>query len=100
MLLVMKSRPRVSVVMPVRDGERFLVESVESVLGQTLSDLELIVVDDGSTDGTPGLLAGLARRDARVRVQTQPHGGLAAALNAGCAPASASLIARMDADDV
>ena len=59
---------RVSVVMPVRDGERFLVEAVESVLEQKLTELELIVVDDGSTDGTPGLLAGLARRDARIRV--------------------------------
>jgi hypothetical protein len=94
------SLPRVSVVMPVRDAERFLAEAVESVLGQTLSDLQLIVVDDGSTNGTPGLLAGLARRDGRVRVQTQAPGGLTAALNAGCALASAPLIARMDGDDV
>ena len=86
--------------MPVRDGERFLVEAVESVLGQTLSDLELIVVDDGSTDGTPGLLVELARRDPRVRVLTQAPGGLTAALNAGCALVSAPYIARMDADDV
>jgi hypothetical protein len=86
--------------MPVRDGERFLVEAVESVLGQTLSDLELIVVDDGSTDRTPELLAELARRDSRVRVQTQSPGGLTAALNAGCVLAAAPLIARMDADDV
>jgi glycosyltransferase involved in cell wall biosynthesis len=86
--------------MPVRDGERFLVEAAESVLGQTLSDLELIIVDDGSIDGTPGLLTKLARRDARVRVVTQAPGGLAAALNAGCALAAAPYIARMDADDV
>jgi hypothetical protein len=86
--------------MPVRDGERFLVEAVESVLGQTLSDLELIIVDDGSTDSTPGLLVELARRDARVHVQTQAPGGLTAALNAGCALVSAPYIARMDADDV
>ena len=84
--------------MPVRDGERFLVEAVESVLAQTVSELELIVVDDGSTDATPGLLAGIA--DARVRVFTQPPRGLATALNAGCAAAQAPVIARMDADDV
>jgi glycosyltransferase involved in cell wall biosynthesis len=96
----MSASPSVSVVMPVRDGERFLGEAVESVLGQTLADLELIVVDDGSTDGTPALLAGLARRDDRVRVLTQAAGGLTAALNAGCALARAPLIARMDADDV
>lgn len=84
--------------MPVRDGERFLVEAVESILAQTVSDLELIVVDDGSTDRTPELLAGLA--DPRVRVLTRAAEGLAPALNAGCAAASAPVIARMDADDV
>jgi hypothetical protein len=84
--------------MPVRNGERFLAEAVESVLAQTVSDLELVVVDDGSTDSTPQLLAGIA--DARVRVLTQAPGGLAAAINAGCAEACAPVIARMDADDV
>jgi glycosyltransferase involved in cell wall biosynthesis len=84
--------------MPVRDGERFLAEAVESVLVQTVSDLELIVVDDGSTDSTPRLLAELT--DPRVRVLTQPPRGLAAAINAGCAVATAPAIARMDADDV
>ncbi|HZR91596.1 MAG TPA: glycosyltransferase [Gaiellaceae bacterium] len=92
--------PRVSVVMPVRNGERFLAEALESVLGQTLADLELIVVDDGSTDATPALLARFARRDPRVRVITRPPAGLAPALNAGCAQASAPYLARMDADDV
>ena len=89
---------KVSVVMPVRDGERFVAEAIGSVLGQTVSDLELIVVDDGSTDSTPALLAGVA--DPRVRVLTQPPSGLAPALNAGCAEAAAPVIARMDADDV
>ena len=84
--------------MPVRDGERFLVEAVESVLDQTERDLELIVVDDGSTDTTPELLAGVT--DPRVRVLTQPAGGLTTALNAGCAEAVGPVIARMDADDV
>ena len=84
--------------MPVRDGERFLVEAVESVLAQSMTDLELVVVDDGSTDGTPRLLAGLT--DSRVRVLTRPAGGLTSALNAGCAAAAAPVIARMDADDV
>ena len=89
---------RVSVVMPVRDGERFLVEAVESVLEQTERDLELIVVDDGSTDSTPRLLAGVS--DPRLRVLTQEPRGLAPALNVGCSEASAPVIARMDADDV
>ena len=88
---------KVSVVMPVRDGERFLVEAVESVLAQTERDLELIVVDDGSTDATPRLLAEVT--DRRMRVLTQPAAGLTAALNAGCAVAAAPVIARLDADD-
>jgi len=86
--------------MPVRDGERYLAEAVGSVLAQTLSDLELIVVDDGSEDGTPAMLDEAARRDPRVRVHRQEPGGLTVALNAGCALARAPLIARMDADDV
>ena len=86
--------------MPVRDGERFVGEAVESVLGQTLADLELVVVDDGSTDSTPVLLAGFARADTRVRVRTQAMDGLTSTLNAGCALVRAPLIARMDADDV
>ena len=92
--------PRVSVVMPVRNGERFLREALDSTLGQTLAELELIVVDDGSTDATPEILAAAAGRDPRVRVQRQQPGGLTVAINAGCALAQAPLIARMDADDV
>ena len=92
--------PQVSVVMPVRDGARFLREALDSTLAQPLEDFELIVVDDGSTDATPEILADAARRDARVRVQRQEPGGLTVALNTGCASAQAPLIARMDADDV
>jgi glycosyltransferase involved in cell wall biosynthesis len=92
--------PRVSVVMPVRDGERFLREALESTLAQTLADLELIVVDDGSTDATPEILAEAAQGDPRLRIQRQEPGGLSVAINAGCALAQAPLIARMDADDV
>jgi hypothetical protein len=88
------------VVMPVRDGERFVEEAVGSILGQTLADLELIAVDDGSTDRTPALLAEAAQRDDRIRVRRQAPGGLTAALNAGCALARAPVIARMDSDDV
>lgn len=95
-----QAAPRVSVVMPVRDGQRHLSEAIESVLAQTLSDLELVVVDDGSRDSTPAILEEAAGRDARITVHRQAPGGLTAALNAGCARARAPLIARMDADDV
>lgn len=91
---------RVSVVMPVRNGERFLREALDSTLAQTLPDFELIAVDDGSTDATPEILAEVAGRDPRLRVHRQEPGGLTVALNAGCALARAALVARMDADDV
>jgi len=93
--------PLVSAVMPVYNGERFVVEAVRSILGQTFRDFECIVVDDGSTDSTPALLAAEQARDARLVVHRQPsNAGFRTALNTGCALARGELIARMDADDI
>jgi glycosyltransferase involved in cell wall biosynthesis len=92
--------PVVSVVMGVRDGAAGLPATLRSVLAQEGVDLELVVVDDGSTDATPALLADAARDDRRVRVLTQPHRGLTAALIAGCAAARGRYVARQDAGDV
>jgi glycosyltransferase involved in cell wall biosynthesis len=92
--------PRVSVLMPVRNGARWLSEAVESVLAQTLSELELLAVDDGSTDETPEILARYAAGDSRVRLLRPGSGGLVAALNSGLAAARAPIIARLDSDDV
>jgi hypothetical protein len=92
--------PRVSVVMPVRNAERFVAEALRSVLDQTLRDLELVVVDDGSSDRTGDILRELAAHDERVRIQPARGDGLVPALNEGCALATAPLLARMDADDV
>ncbi|HEY2374036.1 MAG TPA: glycosyltransferase [Gaiellaceae bacterium] len=94
------SEPRVSVVLPVRDGGSHLEQAVESILGQTFDDLELVAVDDGSTDETPRILSALAARDRRVRVQRLEPTGLVAALNAGIGQARGVYVARMDADDV
>jgi hypothetical protein len=97
----MARAPRVSVVMPVFNGEKYLAEAVESVLGQTFQDLELVAVDDGSRDGSRGILEGFAQADRRVRlVVNEQNLGLAGALNRGCAGARAPYIARLDADDV
>lgn len=90
--------PRVSVVMSVYNGERWLGAAVESVLGQTLADLELLVIDDGSTDSTAEILGGY--RDPRLRVVRQPRAGLTASLNRGVRLTTAPLLARLDADDV
>lgn len=93
--------PRISVLMSVYDGERHLAEAIESVLGQSLGDFELIVVDDGSTDGTDHILRSFAARDERVRVvQNESNVGLTRSLNRGLAAARGVYVARHDADDI
>jgi glycosyltransferase involved in cell wall biosynthesis len=98
-LRVVTGAPAVSVVLPVWNGERFLAQAIESVLGQTLSSLELLLVDDGSTDGTQAIARAYEARDPRVHVLCLQHGGLARALNAGIEIARGRYVARMDADD-
>jgi glycosyltransferase involved in cell wall biosynthesis len=84
--------------MGVRDGAPWISKAIESVLDQTLADLELIVVDDGSTDATSTLLS--AVRDPRLVRARQPRAGLAVALNRALDRARGPLVARLDADDV
>jgi glycosyltransferase involved in cell wall biosynthesis len=88
--------PQVSVVMPVFNGEKYLRQSVETVLAQSYRPLELVAVDDGSTDGSAGLLASYG---APVRVVRQANAGVAAARNAGIAAGRGELIAFLDQDD-
>jgi glycosyltransferase involved in cell wall biosynthesis len=86
--------------MPVRNGEQFLAEAVESILAQSLSDFEFVVVDDGSTDATGAILADYASRDSRMVVHRQANAGGSEARNRGFRLASAPLVANLDADDV
>lgn len=90
----------VSIVMPVRDVADTLGEAVESIFLQTWSEWELLVVNDGSQDGTSGILANYAARDPRVRILSTPRRGIVVALQTGCAAAAGDWIARMDGDDV
>lgn len=92
--------PTVDVLMTVRNGERFLLEAVESIQRQKMNDWRLIVVDDASTDSTPQLLSGLATRDARLVALRGEGRGVAAAANVGLTMVSAPFVMRMDADDV
>jgi glycosyltransferase involved in cell wall biosynthesis len=93
--------PRVSVVMPVHNGERLVEQTIASVLAQTFADFEFVIVNDGSTDRTSDILADCGRRDARIKVVHQPTNlGFREALNEGCRQARADLIARLDADDL
>lgn len=92
--------PLVSVILPVRDGAATIAEALDSLLAQTLRDIEIIVVDDGSTDDTSATVAVYTARDSRVRVLRESVGhGIVYALNKGVEWASASFLARMDADD-
>ena len=90
--------PAVSVLTPTFNRAAYLDAAVRSVLAQTMPDLEVIVIDDGSTDDTDGVLARID--DPRVRVLRQAHAGCSAALNAGLAVARGRYIARNDSDDV
>lgn len=91
---------RLSVVMPVFNAERYLARSIGSVLVQTFRDFELIVVDDGSTDGSLAIARGLADRDVRVRVIAKGvNEGNPKALNSGMEWVGGELVALMDADD-
>jgi glycosyltransferase involved in cell wall biosynthesis len=90
----------VSVLLPVRDEEPFLAECLDSLSAQTLSDFEVIVVDDGSTDSSAEIAVEHARRDPRFRVVRQESAGMVAASERARAEARAPLIARMDADDI
>ncbi len=88
-----------SVILPVYNVENYLKQCVDSVLGQTYGDYELILVDDGSTDGSPLLCDALAERDSRIRVIHKPNGGLSDARNAGAAEAKGDYIVYIDSDD-
>jgi glycosyltransferase involved in cell wall biosynthesis len=95
----MTAPPTVSVVMPVYNRERFVARAVSSILNQRFADFELIVVDDGSTDGTLGTLATFS--DPRLRIVPLPaNGGSAMARNVGIDLARGEFIATMDSDDV
>jgi len=92
--------PRVSILLAVRNEERFLPAALTSVMHQTLEQWELIAVDDGSCDATGTLLDAAACRDPRIRVLHRPAAGLVPALNSGLQACRAPLVARMDGDDI
>lgn len=92
--------PRISILMPVRNVDRYLKATLDSLYRQTFTDWELVAVDDGSCDGTAGILEKAERTDRRVRIVSRDGGGLVSALNAGLDQCRGSLLARMDGDDI
>ncbi|MDX6663914.1 MAG: CDP-glycerol glycerophosphotransferase, partial [Solirubrobacteraceae bacterium] len=91
---------RISVVVPVYNVEEYLRECLQSVADQSFKDLEVVMVDDGSTDSSPAIAQEFAGRDERFRVVTQANGGLGNARNNGAAIATGEFLNFLDSDDV
>jgi glycosyltransferase involved in cell wall biosynthesis len=94
------SEPLIDVVVPVFNGAKTIRAAIESLQAQTLNNIRILIVDDGSTDDTPHLLTEMAAGDARLQIIRQPNGGIVSALNAGLAHCRAEFVARHDADDL
>jgi teichuronic acid biosynthesis glycosyltransferase TuaG len=92
--------PLVSVIMPAFNVERYIAESIQSVIAQTYRRWELIIIDDGSTDATADVVQGLASSDSRIRLISQQNQKLAKARNAGLRQSEGELIAFLDSDDL
>ena len=94
-----ESRKTISIIVPVYKTERFLNACIASILAQTFTDFELILVDDGSPDGCPALCDAAAAKDSRIRVIHKKNGGQSTARNAGLDAAHGEWIAFVDSDD-
>lgn len=95
------SKPKISVVISVYNGEKYIKEAVESILNQTFSDFELIIVNDASTDKTPQIIESYAKKDLRIKViHNENNLRIAKSLNKAVSCAQADVIARMDGDDI
>lgn len=91
--------PRLTVITATFNGARFLPETIESVLTQTVSDFDFIIIDDGSSDETPSILERYRKQDARITILTQENRGIPSSLNRAIMAAKTELIAHIDADD-
>lgn len=93
--------PLITVLMPVYNGEKYLKESIESILNQTYCDFEFLIINDGSTDSSEAIVREYAEKDKRIRyVENKTNLGLVSTLNKGLKLAKGKYVARMDADDI
>src|SRR4051812_44490454 len=90
--------PKVTVLMPAYNADKYIEDGISSVLSQTFTNFELLIINDGSTDNTLKVIESI--RDKRIVVISQENKGVSAALNLGLAHARAPYIARFDADDI
>ena len=96
----MSDHPKISIISTVYNTGPYLRPAVESILAQTFTDFELLLVDDGSHDGSAAVCDALAQEDARIRVFHQPNGGPAHARNTGLDNARGDYIGMVDSDDL
>lgn len=96
----MSANPFLTVMLPVYNGEKYIADALRSVLDQPCRDLEVLVLDDGSTDGTLGIVRGFQERDARVRVDSHPNYGIGRNRNEGFALVRGTCLIFLDDDDV
>ena len=93
--------PKVSVLMPAYNSEKYIAEAIESIMSQTFKDFEFIIINDGSTDNTAKIVSKYAERDKRIKfIDNKKNQGLIAVLNQGLDLCSGEYIARMDSDDI
>ncbi len=96
-----KNNPRISVIMPVYNAQKYIVGAIESVLIQTFKEFELIIINDASTDKTLDIIRSFAKKDSRIKVfSNDVIINIARSLNKGISLASSNIIARMDSDDI
>jgi glycosyltransferase involved in cell wall biosynthesis len=96
----MADYPFCSVLMPVHNGQRYLRESIESILKQTFPNFEFVIINDGSTDDTKDILYSYSRHDPRIKVLTQENRGIVSALNNGLRECKGEWVFRIDSDDI
>lgn len=99
-MMIMNQDPKVSVLMPVYNSEKYLAQAVESILTQTFTDFRLIAINDGSTDASEEILYSFKQKDERIQIISRGNVGLIDTLNEGLTYATGKYIARMDSDDI
>lgn len=91
--------PKISVIVPIYNSQQYLEECLDSIIGQTLHELEIICIDDGSTDSSPSVLSKYGAADNRIRIITKENAGYGSAINDGISAASGEYIAIVESDD-
>lgn len=94
------NRPVISVIIPCYNTEKYLAETLDCVIAQTLKNIEIICIDDGSTDNTPKILKRYAKKDERIKIITQKNSGVVTARNVGISAAKSKYIYPLDSDDI